>query len=113
VLLRGLGGGGIAQNFGRALVGESLGPPLRDVAGWAQLNITPHTTLITGAGCGFDSVDPDDRPVRERNLACAAHMLYRPAQPVFVAFEFRRIATRYTERTFRSSHLNLALGFEL
>ena len=38
-LLRGLGGGSIAQSFGRAATGEFIGRPLHDTAGWVQLNV--------------------------------------------------------------------------
>lgn len=112
-LLRGLGGGGIAQNFGRAADSTAVGPLLRDVAGWAQLNARLHPTFIAGAGCGFDAVNTDDRPNRERNASCAVHGLYRPNQPVFMSFEFRGLQTRYASRNYRSSHFNLAFGFEL
>ena len=112
-LLRGLGGGAIGQTFGRALPGESLGPALRDIAGWFQLNVQPHPTLATGAGCGFDAVNSNDRPVRRHNSACALHGVIRPMQPVFLAAEFRWLQTRYAERSYRGRHFNLALGFEL
>lgn len=112
-LLRGLGGGGIGQNFGRALDSLSLGPILRDTAGWLQLNALLHPTFITGVGCGSDAVNLRDRPVRQRNTACAAHALFRPSQPVFLAFEYRVLQTRYADHNYRGSHFNLALGFEL
>ncbi|MEO7997343.1 MAG: hypothetical protein ABI852_07855, partial [Gemmatimonadaceae bacterium] len=112
-LLRGLGGGGIGQNFGRAIDTASVGPILRDVAGWVQLNAQLHPTLIAGLGCGIDAVDLRDRPVRQRNTSCAAHTLYRPNQPVFIAFELRGMQTRYAERNYRGTHFNLAIGFEL
>ena len=111
-LLRGLGGGGIAQNFGRARSTETLGPPLRDVAGWIQLNYEPSPILIVGVGCGFDSVNSNDRPLRSHNGTCASHAELRPAQPVFLSFEVRRIQTRYTDQSFGATHFNLALGFE-
>jgi hypothetical protein len=112
-LLRGLGGGAIGQTFGRALPGETLGPALRDIAGWFQLNVEPHPTLITGVGCGFDAVHSDDRPVRQHNSACAVHGVLRPMQPVFIGVEVRWLQTRYAEGVYRGRHLNLALGFEL
>lgn len=112
-LLRGLGGGGIGQNFGRAIDTSSVGPILRDVAGWVQLNAQLHPTFIAGVGCGLDAVDLRDRPVRQRNTACAAHTLYRPNQPVFIAFELRGLQTRYADRNYRGTHFNLAIGFEL
>jgi hypothetical protein len=111
-LVRGLGGGAIGQSFGRP-VGTGVGRPLRDTAGWLQLNARPHLTTITGIGCGRDVVDGDDRPVREQNSVCAAHMLWRPAQPLLVGLEFRRLQTKYTDRTYRANHVNLSFGFEL
>lgn len=115
-LLRGLGGGGIAQNFGTAPAGApagSLGPPVRDAAGWAQLNVQPHTTLITGVGCGVDLTNPDDAPVRLQNTACAVHADWRPAQPLVFGVEYRQLGTRYSSGTFGARHLNLIFGFEL
>jgi hypothetical protein len=112
-LMRGLGGGAIAQSFGRAQVGQLIGRPLRDTAGWMQLNVQAHATLITGAGCGRDVVNANDFPVREQNTACAAHLLWRPAQPLVLGFEFRTVHTQYSDRTWRANHLNLSFGFEL
>jgi len=111
-LLRGLGGGGIGQNFGLPAPGESLGPAVRDVAGWAQLNLQAHPLLITGAGCGLDVANEDDRPTRLRNGACSAHLLWRPAQPVLLGAEYRRIRTLYASGPATADHFNLALGFE-
>lgn len=112
-LVRGLGGGGIGQGFGRSLSGAPIGPPIRDTAGWMQLNVQAHTTLISGAGCGRNSVDRDDRPIRLANTACAAHLLWRPAQPLVMGLEFRQVRTRYSDQTSRANHLNLSFGFEL
>ena len=112
-LMRGLGGGAVAQSFGRVATGEFIGRPLRDTAGWVQLNVQAHVTLITGAGCGRDVVALADAPVRRANTACAAHLLWRPAQPLIVGFEFRTLRTQYADRTNRANHLNLSFGFEL
>lgn len=112
-LLRGLGGGAIAQNFGRAIDSGTIGPSLRDAAGWVQLNAQISPILIAGGGCGIDAVNLKDRPVRQRNSACALHAILRPSQPLFVAFELRGLQTRYAERNYRGTHFNLALGFEL
>jgi hypothetical protein len=106
-LLRGLGGGGIAQNFG------SLGTPVRDVAGWAQLNVQPHPVLITGIGCGLDLVDPDANPTRLQNTVCAAHAAWRPMQPLVIGVEYRQLGTRLATGTFGARHVNVVLGFEL
>lgn len=112
-LLRGLGGGGIGQAFGRSLTGTPIGPPIRDAAGWVQVNVQTHTTLISGVGCGRDVVNRDDRPIRLSNTACAAHLLWRPAQPLVMGLEFRRVETRYSDQKSRVNHVNLSFGFEL
>ena len=113
-LLRGLGGGAIGQGFGRPVTGTGLGPPIRDHAGWAQLNARLHATLLAGAGCGLDVADDDDRPTRRRNSVCAGHLLWRPSEPVVVGLEYRRIATEFDPGvTGYARHLNLSIGFEL
>jgi hypothetical protein len=113
-LLRGLGGGAIGQAFGRPLSGTGLGAPIRDYAGWAQVNARVHPTLITGAGCGLDVADDDDRPTRRRNAVCAGHLLWRPSEPVVVGLEYRKIATEFDPGvTGNARHLNLSIGFEL
>ncbi len=113
-LVRGLGGGGINQAFGKPIGNEPLGPPINDQAGWAQLNGQFLQTLLGGAGCGLDVVDLADRPVRTRNTVCSTYMLWRPSEPFFVGLEFRGIATRYdTGGTGRVRQLNLGLGFDL
>jgi hypothetical protein len=106
-VLRGLGGGGIAQNFG------PLGAPVRDVAAWAQFNVQPHAVLVTGIGCGVDLVDPDANPARLQNTACAAHVTWRPMQPLVFGVEYRQLGTRFATGTRGARHLNLVLGFEL
>ncbi len=114
-LLRGLGGGGIAQAFGRAPEGAppgAVGAPVRDAAGWLQLNVRPHPVLLGGAGCGVDAVDVDDRPVREHNVACAAHVLWRPVSPIVAGAELRTLRTRHDGGAFRAHHFNLAFGVE-
>lgn len=114
-LLRGLGGGGIAQNFGRAPADApagTLGTPVEDVAGWAQLNVQPHPVLIAGVGCGIDLVDPDSDPARLQNTACAANAAWRPAQPIVVGLEYRQLGTRYATGTYGVRHYHLTVGFE-
>jgi len=116
-LLRGLGGGAIAQNFGTpppdAPVG-TLGAPLRDVAGWVQVNVQPHPVVLSGVACGIDLVDPDGDPVRRQNTVCAVHTTWRPVQPVVIGVEYRQYGTRYTAvGTHGVRHLNFAFGFEL
>jgi hypothetical protein len=115
-LLRGLGGGGIAQNYGRPdpdAPAGSLGRPLRDQAGWLQLNVQPHTTLLAGVGCGVDLVNRDDAPARLQNTVCAAHAEWRPVQPLVIGAEYRQIGTRYPAGTYGARHVNLIFGVEL
>jgi hypothetical protein len=113
-LVRGLGGGGINQAFGKPVGSEPLGPPINDQAGWGQLNAQFLATLLGGAGCGLDVVDLADRPVRTRNTVCSTYVLWRPSEPFFVGLECRGVATKYdTGVTGRVRQLNLGLGFEL
>jgi hypothetical protein len=112
-LLRGLGGGGIGQAYGRPATGATIGDPVHDQAGWAQLNARVHPTLLAGAGCGLDVVDDDDRPTRRRNNSCAGHLLWRPSEPVLVGLEYRRIVTEFDPGVSGNvRHLNLSIGFE-
>jgi hypothetical protein len=109
-LMRGLGGGAIAQGVGAG------GRPIRNRAGWAQINLKPMLQWSLGGGCGVD--DPRDRDVaqdatgRLQNTACAAYTILRPAGPLFIGGEVRRIDTRYFGQTFVNHHLNLSIGFE-
>lgn len=113
-LVRGLGGGGIGQAFGRAVGTEPLGPAIRDHAGWGQFNAQVASTLLAGTGCGFDAVNDADRPTRRRNRVCAAHLLWRPSEPVVLGLEFRGIETKFdTGAVGRVNHVNLGVGFEL
>ncbi len=112
-LVRGLGGGGIGQSFGRVVAAPAFGRPIRDDAGWMQVNVQAHPTMLSGVGCGRDVVRAADNPVRESNTACAAHLLWRPAQPVLLGFEYRQLRTKYSDGINRAHHLNLAIGFEL
>ncbi|MDF1506315.1 hypothetical protein PYV61_25390, partial [Roseisolibacter sp. H3M3-2] len=115
-LLRGLGGGAIGQVFGRPPAGSpagAVGAPLRDAAAWGQLNWRAHPTLLSGAGCGVNAVAPEELPARRRNVGCAAHLAWRPVQPLLVGAEWRRLRTRYDGVTYGAHHLNLALGVEL
>jgi hypothetical protein len=115
-LLRGLGGGGIAQNFGAPAAGApagTLGAPIRDQAGWAQINVQPRETLISGVGCGIDLVNARDGATRLQNTVCAAHVDWRPVQPLVFGLEYRQLGTRYSSGVFGARHINLILGFEL
>ena len=115
-ILRGLGGGGIAQNFGRPVVGapaSALGTPVHDVAGWAQLNVQPHPVTMTGVGCGIDLVNNDSDPVRLQNTVCSAYVSWRPMQPLVLGLEYRQFGTRFSTGTSSARTFNLAIGFEL
>lgn len=115
-LIRGLGGGGIGQNFAPSALADSSatvhGDPLTDTAGWLQLNAQLRATLIAGAGCGTDRVH-NGLPARQRNTACATHLAWRPASPLVIDLEYRNIVTRGPAGRFRATHLNLAFGIEL
>ena len=111
-LLRGLGGGGIGQNFG------ADGAPLLDRGGWAQLDLRVTPTTSLGSGCGVDDPRvprPPSGSLRTRNVACEAHLFVRPGGPLLVGLEVRRMETTWVgsvERKFVSDHVNLAFGFE-
>ena len=115
-LLRGLGGGAIAQNFGTPPAGappNALGPPIRDAAGWAQLNAQPVQSLIAGVGCGVDATDARDNGTRLQNTVCAIHADWRPAQPLLFGVEYRQLGTRFATGLSTARHVNLVFGFEL
>lgn len=102
--LRGLGGGGIGQNF------TAANTPLPTKGGWAQLNLNPVHVLRVGGGCGVDHPDPG--AARRRNDACAVYAMLRPAGPLFVGSELRRIRTGYPTARLTNDHVTLAAGFE-
>ena len=117
-LVAGLGGGAIAQGFGQPGVTGggyvyAVARPLTDGAGWAQLDVRPTEFVVAGAGCGVDVVRTAERPVRQRNTACAAHIEWRPVQPLLLGLEYRRTVTGYQSGSFGADHVNLALGFEI
>jgi hypothetical protein len=101
--LRGLGGGGIGQNFTSANSG------LETAGGWAQL-IARLGLSQMGIGCGVDH--PDAQATRRRNESCAAHFTVRPTGPVFFGAEARRIRTAYATSRYINDHVTLAAGFE-
>jgi len=102
--LRGLGGGGIGQNF------TPLNEPLETTGGWAQVSLRPGSMLRLGAGCGGDH--PVTASTRHRNDACAAYALLRPSGPLFFAAEFRRLRTGYSVGYFVNDHVTFGAGFE-
>jgi len=106
--LKGLGGGGIGQNLSRS------GLPLDDRGGWGQLNMVASPFAQAGAGCGVDTPAESDVGAngRLRNQACAAYTIIRPAGPLFIGAEVRRLDTRYASGSVGGTHLNLSFGFE-
>lgn len=102
--IRGLGGGGIGQNF------TPTNSPLSSSGGWAQVNLRPTFELRLGAGCGLDH--PEAVALRRRNDACAAYTLYRPTGPLFVGAELRRLRTEYVTGRFSSDYVTIVTGFE-
>ena len=106
--LRGLGGGGISQNVSIA------NTPLYDVGGWLQANLQLNSRVGIGGGCGVDEPRESDLPAgaRRRNRACSGYTIVRPAGPLFLGAEFRRIETRYATGVAANNHMNLSLGFE-
>jgi hypothetical protein len=61
----------------------------------------------------MDAADPNDNPTRLQNTVWAAHVEWRPVQPLVFGFEYRQLWTRYTEDTYMARHFNLVFGFEL
>lgn len=110
-LLRGLGGGAIGQNFG-APSGTDPARPVDATAGWLQINVRGGEAVVVGTGCGADDPDDEDRPLRRRNAACAAHVQLRPAGPLLLGVEYRGIKTTYAAEAVRGGHVNVAVGFE-
>lgn len=112
-VLRGLGGGGIGQNFG-ILTPAFASRPLQDRGAWAQVNLRPTAALLVGTGCGVDDPRDDEGPQRLRNQACEAHLHLRPAGPLVLGLEVRHLRTNYRiPRTIAmSTHLNLSAGVE-
>lgn len=102
--LRGLGGGGIAQNFTPA------NEPLKTTGGWAQVNLFPTAAFSAGVGCGGDH--PEPLVARRRNDVCFAYSRMRPAGPFFVGAEYRYMRTEYSSGRYVNDHVTLAAGFE-
>ena len=102
--LRGLGGGGIGQNF------TVTATALETAGGWAQLNARLGGLAHTGLGCGVDH--PETTATRRRNESCAGHLTVRPAGPLFFGAELRRIRTAYAASRYTSDNVTLAAGFE-
>ncbi len=109
--LRGLGSGGILQNFGAG------GVPLRTKGGWGQLNFLPTGQLEIGGGAGID--DPNDADFapgsgRLKNLSYEGHLIWRPS-PIILGVEYRRHETTWGTAGVGkqiNNHFNIAAGFE-
>ena len=104
--LRGLGGGGIGQNF---IPDTTRG--LKTKGAWVQLNLQPVQRLSVGAGCGGDHPEQVALLARRRNDACAGYGVVR-AGPMFFGAEYRRLRTEYVNRRVTNDHLALVTGFE-
>ena len=105
--MRGLGGGAVGQLF------DVNGNPIHSSGLWAQANLKPTTRVTIGAGFGSD--DPDDASLppgaRLKNTALEGHLHLRPAGPLLLGVEYRRIETTYATGKIANDHLNLAIGF--
>ena len=119
--LRGLGGGGIAQNFrGPAITQVTAGVPLETTGGWGQVNLRFNELLTVGGGCGIDRPEgpftdlpaPTQAGFRQRNQICSTHAILRPAGPIVAGFTYRRMRTTYARGAFDNDHLNLTLGYQ-
>ena len=106
--MRALGGGAIGQLF------TPTGAPVRSRGAWGQVNIKPTPRVTLGGGYGFD--DPRDEDLgagaRLKNEATSVHLHLRPAGPLVLGFEYRRIQTTYASGKLANDHFNLAMGFE-
>ena len=103
--VKGLGGGAVGQNY---TPGNEVVPT---DAGWAQLNVIPTSSLRVGVGCGSDQPE-HPQATRRRNDACAAHVIARPAGPMFFGVEAKRLRTTYTAGRFTNDHVTAGFGFE-
>lgn len=107
--LRGLGGGGVSQNFNAA------GKPLKDEGFWGQASIEVNPMFRFGGGCGADRPDQESLPstARKHNQSCSGFTIIRPGGPIFIGGEFRHLETRYNGGVnLADNHFNLSVGFE-
>lgn len=102
--LRGLGGGGIGQNFLGA-----ANDVVKTTGGWVQLNVAAKERLKLSAGCGVDH--PAGAAARRRNDACAVSANIQPIGAFFVGAEMRRLRTEYASGRYTNDHVTLALGW--
>jgi hypothetical protein len=106
--MRVLGGGQVGQLYGRG------GVVVRGSGGWGQVNVKPSPRLLLGAGYGFDDPRDADLPAsgRLRNVSSEMHAIAHPGGPLVLSFEWRRMTTTYTARSWTNDHLNVGVGFE-
>ena len=106
--MRSLGGGAIGQAFG---VNGAL---VRSRGAWGQINLKPSSRVVVGAGYGFDDPRAEDLlpGARLKNTAMEGHVHIRPAGPLVIGLEYRRLETSYAVGKLANDHLNLAFGFE-
>jgi hypothetical protein len=106
--MRSLGAGAVGQLFG------VNGAVIRSRGAWGQLNVKPTSRVVIGGGFGFD--DPRDGDLlpgsRLKNTAVEGHLHIRPAGPLVIGFEYRRLETTYSIGKLANDHLNIAFGFE-
>lgn len=106
--MQGLGGGAVGHLF------TVTGQPVQSSGAWGQLNVKPTAHVTLGGGLGQD--DPDDKGLsataRLKNVVSEVHLHLRPAGPVVLGLEARRMATTYASGTVKNTHVNLAAGFE-
>ena len=106
--MRSLGGGAIGQGFGVS------GRVIRSRGAWGQINLKPSSRVVFGGGYGFD--DPRDEDLlsgaRLKNTAIEGHLHIRPAGPLVIGLEYRRLETSYAIGKLVNDHLNIAFGFE-
>jgi hypothetical protein len=114
-MLRGLGGGGVAQNFGvfssPPAPADTL-PPLNDEGAWAQIIFHARQVLEIPIGCGADQPSADQNPVRRRNVICSGGLIIRPGAGTVFALTYRRLETTYKTGKFQDDYINLSAGFE-
>ena len=105
--MRGLGGGAIGQLF------DTMTNPIHSMGYWGQLNLKPTTRVTFGGGYGTDHPDAKDLAAgaRLKNAVTEAHLHLRPAGPLVLGFEWRRIETTYATGKLPNDHLNIAVGF--
>jgi hypothetical protein len=106
--MRSLGGGAIGQGFG------INGVVIRSRGAWGQINLKPSLRVVFGGGYGVD--DPRDEDLlpgsRLKNTAIEGHLHIRPAGPLVIGLEYRRLETSYAIGKLVNDHLNIAFGFE-